>query len=150
MDIPSLGFAITLALENNIKLSNCEHLLEQYDGDDWEKYVEFSTEKYVKKVVFTNDLIDICVISWNTNQKSCIHDHPSNGCLFKCLVGQLTENLYDVNLNLLQTKCLNKNDISYIEGKQGLHNIANNNYDLSTISLHIYSPAEYIPLFYAS
>lgn len=148
LNIHTLANAITLALRNGSHLFELKRLLEQYDDLDWHNFVEINQNKYTKKLVFGNDLFDIHIISWNTNQKSNIHDHPDNGCLFKLLDGQLTEYLYDTQLKLLQTKCLGKGDISYIQGKQGLHSITNSTLDNIAVSLHIYSPPNYKPLFY--
>jgi len=151
--IEELGIKITNKLENGCKLYELQYLLESYVGIDWSNHVEFSDDKYKKIIEFRNDLIDIIIICWNTNQSSGIHDHPSNGCLLRIMDGRLTENVYVNNdclnekFKLSKTKKLNENQISFIQGKNGLHNISNIG-DIKTVSLHVYSPPNYTPNFF--
>lgn len=135
-------------LDNN-KLYDLKNYVEQYSGDDWKKYVSFTDDTYKKNLVKKNDELEMIVICWNNNQVSGIHDHPSNGCILKVLQGELEEHNYcNINnmLELLNVNLCKENSISYQEGKNGLHNIKNN--DNKTISLHIYSPPNYKLSFY--
>lgn len=140
---------ITLKLKENIKLKDLEYLLENYIGVDWQSFVQFNDNKYYKNNIFTNEFIDIFIISWNNNQQSGIHDHPENGCLLKILKGSLQEDVYIKNDNeykFIKTNYLNESDISYKENKLCIHNILNGNN--KTISLHIYSPSNYKTIYY--
>ena len=159
-NIKDLGQNITQKLQNGSKLRDLKFLIQQYDGSDLLKFVQFSNSGYTRNVVFQNDLIDVVVISWNEHQCCKIHDHPDNGCLMKIMDGKLIENVYtrsiqnnEINngsfddLKLCNTNILLKNDISFIQGKNGLHRITNEQ-NAKTISLHIYSPPKYTPSYY--
>ena len=156
-NIKDLGSIVTSQLQSGSKLCQLRNLLEKYDGTDWLNYVEFNDTKYTRNIAFRNDFIDIMVICWNVRQSSGIHDHPDNGCLLKLLDGRLTEDIYMINdinnsssksFKLVKTKQLDKNQISYIQGKSGLHCISNNDDIVKTISLHIYSPSNYKTTYY--
>jgi len=72
-------------LNNNQKLDSLVYLVKNYNGNDWKDYVSFNQEKYKKNLVIKNDKLEIFVICWNNNQKSCIHNHTTNGCIMKIL-----------------------------------------------------------------
>jgi cysteine dioxygenase len=146
-NIQELGNIITENLKLGIPLYSLKSIFEQYNGTDWCNCTSFCPVKYTKKIIFANEIIDIIVICWNVKQQSGIHDHPENGCLLKMLNGNLTECLYDKSLTLTHTNYLTKNDITYRQGKHGLHNIKNEHSE-PAISLHIYSPPNYKPNFY--
>ena len=79
--------------------------------------------------------------------ESKIHNHASNGCLFKLLDGNLKENLYHTNtLDLIKTNYyVNQNNLydttQFINNNyyHKMFNISNYN----AYSLHIYSPVDY-------
>lgn len=124
------------------KLTSSKKLLENYNGNEWKSFITESKEKYSKSLMYRNHLYDIFVITWQPNQKSLIHDHPDNGCLLKILEGELEEETYTIENNKLKLKDKNiikKKEISYQEGKNGLHKISNNS-NKRSISIHIYSP----------
>lgn len=137
---------INKQLKKEKKLEELAYLLKEYNGKDWEDYIEYNNKKYNKKVAFKNDLFEIVVISWDTNQSSPIHDHASNGCLLKILKGKLLEERYENIYKIKKKTILKKNNISYIEGTEILHKIINNTE--KSVSLHIYSPADYIANIY--
>lgn len=143
--IEQLGIEITENLLDK-KLIDLKPLLQQYIGTDWKNYIIKNENNYNRYLVFTNNIIDIFIITWNINQSSKIHNHPDYGCLLKVLQGQLTEYIYFKKDNLfIQTKenILNENMIGYQIGKNGLHKILNTNEHIS-VSIHIYSPSGYI------
>ena len=133
-------------LKKIIKLEKLKYLLQEYIGNDWEDYIEYNNKKYIKKIAFKNKLFEIVIISWNNDQSSSKHDHPSNGCLLKILKGNLLEERYENIYKIKKKTILNKNSISYIEGSKIIHKIINNTY--KSVSLHIYSPSNYIPKIY--
>jgi inositol oxygenase len=128
-------------LEKNIKLEDLKDLLNNYEGNDWNDYVEFKDNTYSKKIFRSNNLFEIIIISWNNNQNSPIHNHPENGCLMKILKGSLVEERYDNDLKKIETSICNYKDVSYINGSKILHKILNKNQ--KTVSIHIYSPPNF-------
>jgi len=97
--------------------------------------------KYTKYKIYQDDLIEVIIISWDENVNTGFHKHPKNGCILKVLGGKLEENLL-IKDNIINKK-LEKDTISYIDDKIGIHSILSK--ELS-YSLHIYSP----PGFYDS
>ena len=83
-------------INNSYKKNNCVsslyNIIYNYKGDDWKEFNLYSENPiYKKSLVYTNDLYDLYVISWMPYSYSKIHDHSSNGCLFKILNGELNE-----------------------------------------------------------
>lgn len=139
---------------NKKQLKDFEYLLNEYDEDDYYDYLpkdylldNDSIYKRIKIKELSNENFEFVIIIWNPNSETKIHDHPSKGCLLKVLNGFLEEEIYDSELNFLAYFKLKQNDISYIEGNQNLHKITNNT-NSHSISLHIYSPPNYIPNYY--
>ena len=127
-------------------------LLDSYDGTEWrdcQKY-RFCCQKYARHQVYQDDRIQVLVICWDKQQQSGVHDHPDNGCLLKLMRGNLVEEVWEIDdtqRKLVRENHLSPGQISYQEGKSGLHNIINLS-DTGAISLHIYSPPLYTPTFY--
>tara|TARA_B100000123_G_scaffold173990_1_gene129200 strand:+ start:226 stop:666 length:441 start_codon:yes stop_codon:yes gene_type:complete len=129
------------------KLFKYQYLLRNYNGEEWKDYINFENNNYGKKLVHRDDNFEIKVLSWKPGDKSGIHNHSEFGCLMKVLQGNLQENIYSDNLNLLDIKHLSTNEVSYIDNTIGYHSI-NNNYNKDCISLHIYSPCLHNSEFY--
>ena len=129
-------------IKNNHNLKNLEKMVQEYNGSDWRNHVLFSKETYGRDIIYRNETMEMIIISWNNNQISGIHDHPKNGCLMKILQGELEEHIYNDNLETIDIKNRKKGSVGYIAGTSGLHNIVNK--DNKTVSLHIYSPPNYI------
>ena len=145
ISIAALGEKVTHHIRNDESLKSLRYIIDGYNGDDWQTHVNFNEHTYHKESVYKNDVIEIIVISWNTNQKSKIHDHPDNGCLIKILRGCLSEEVYEKNdseFDLVKRNELTTGMIGYQEGKHGLHKILNS--DNKTISIHIYSPPNFV------
>lgn len=126
------------------KLKDLKEVIKSYDGDDWKDYVLFCDDKYHRNTVYSNDNIELIIISWNNNQISGVHDHPENGCLIRILQGELVEEIYEKKndgLEFKKSRNYKKDSIGYQEGETGLHNIQIK--DNKTVSLHIYSPPNY-------
>lgn len=149
-------------INGSISLKDCRSVVKQYIGDDWKNHVKFSDEKYMRNRVCkcSNDVFEFIVICWNNNQSSPVHNHPKNGCVLKVLQGQLTEELYQKDPDLMDSpetsessekstdkyqfiamNTANEGDVSYMEKNEIVHKIVNG--DRQTISLHIYSPPKY-------
>ena len=136
-------------IQNIIKtnnLSNSRKILQNYSYNDWKEYVNFSQENYMKNLVFRNKDIEAFVVCWLPGQKTKIHNHSDNGCILKILQGNIDEIIYNNNLEVLKNNTLIKNDIQYIDNSIGIHKMINN--DEKTVSLHIYSPPNFVPSFF--
>jgi cysteine dioxygenase len=138
---------INEAFGKAIKLKNMTNILECYNGYDWREYINFCEDRYTRNKVLSNEIFEILIICWNNNQKSPIHDHPEKGCLLKILEGILVEKCFDIVDDVLTETTNNiliKDKISYQEGSFGLHEINNPQNDCCSISLHVYSPPNYV------
>tara|TARA_B100002019_G_scaffold258745_1_gene243672 strand:+ start:125 stop:580 length:456 start_codon:yes stop_codon:yes gene_type:complete len=123
------------------KLEELKYLLNDYNGNDWNKYVKYNQNKYNREIAFKNELCEMVIISWDKKQMSPIHNHPTKGCLLKILKGELIEENYINENNIVKKINTNKikdGIISYKIGNKILHKIINNN--IKSVSLHIYSP----------
>ena len=129
-------------LKNNLITSeyngliNYKKIINKYNGDDWKKFVNINNNNYNRKILFKNKILEIIIITWNTDQKSPIHGHPDGGCLLKVLKGNINEHFYSKKNKLIKNK-LNTNDISYIHNDYGKHLIVNNSDEIA-VTLHIY------------
>ena len=123
------------------KLKNLNKILEAYNGIDWQNYknAEFEKNKYNKKTVMENDILELCIFTWNNHNESDIHDHSPNGCLIKKLEGILHEKIYfnqsDKILFIKQNELVLEK-VSYSESDIILHKIISKD-EIST-SIHIY------------
>ena len=145
-----LGQLITMKLRDGYALKDLGNSILSYNGTDWKRYMYFCKLGYKRNLVLTNDTIKIMVICWDKCQSSGIHDHPEGGCLVKLLQGELIEKIYKKHDNRMihtSTNYLTLGTISYQEGKNGLHQIINDSND-GAVTLHIYSPPNYVPKFY--
>ena len=157
MDINNFDELIKTINQNykpNNSLLEIKDIVNSYKGTDWINYIVHSglnsntkldeNKNYYKNCVYKNNLYDIYVVSWMPNKKSPVHDHPKNGCLFKVLKGNLKENKYTLeNLKLFSEVNHNIGNISYISNENYYHSMINEDNEIS-VSLHIYSPPNYI------
>ena len=142
-----------LQLADSMKLKKsvigCKKFLDSYIGNDWKDYTQIDPNKlYTRNKVLERDDFDIYVLTWNPKCRSKIHDHPTSGCLMRVISGTLFECKYQSINNKLQTlsyTSLNNNsESSYIHNDLAYHEVGNSSDELS-ISIHIYSPKNYIP-----
>lgn len=131
-----------------VPLFKLKEILANYQSTDWEKFVHFKDGVYHRELVCCNNNYKIIIISWKKGIASGIHDHPTKGCLMKVLKGNLIEIRYKKQNEIMQktsTSLLTTDEISFIEGSDGLHNIYAAE---DSVSLHIYSPPDYVPNFF--
>ena len=144
--INELAANIQQAFEDGLKLEEMGSILMGYDGVDWKDHERFTEISYTRNLVFRNESFEIMVICWNYGQRSCIHDHPENGCFLKVLQGSLVEETYKMisgKPSLAKSSELSVGSIAYQKGKTGLHRIINPHMDQRTVTIHIYSPPNY-------
>jgi hypothetical protein len=107
--------------------------------------LEFYTHnkpEFSRRRIWSNELYEIILISWSSNFKSPIHDHPDNGCFVKVLEGTFKETIYNSSLEEIETKLLHINNVSYLHNKIGFHTIQNMT-SKQGLTLHVYSPPNY-------
>jgi cysteine dioxygenase len=135
-NIKELFIKINKNFNKNYGLKKLIPIINDYNGNDWKKYVNFEENKYFRNSIFKNDNIEIVIISWNNSQYSGFHNHPEYGCILKVLDGEIIEQT-TIN-NIYHNNILKKNSIGFQQGKFGIHNIINKNN--KSVSLHVYSP----------
>lgn len=111
--------------------------LRNYTSNDWVQYISFNANRYTRNKVIETDFYEMYILCWLPGQKTPIHDHPGNGCMFKLLHGELHEQLYDAFGQLvLKERVHQSGDVVTI--KDELHTMENTSKTYAT-SLHIYS-----------
>ena len=123
---------------NKDNIKNLIDIVKSYNGEDWKEYVEFSENKYLRRIVKQNENIEILILSWKKGQETKIHDHSKNGCILRVLNGSLQETRYGVVKEITN---LEKDSIGYIDNSEGLHQISALD---NSVSLHIYSPPNHV------
>ena len=149
-DLETLGKKITEEMVSNPNLmtNKVQNILINYCGDDWKKYISIEENTFYKKNICMEANFDMYIITWNKFQESKIHDHSSNGCVYKILQGCIDESIYDTNtMEKISEKCLEKDNSSCISNNIGFHKMSNN-YDEICVSIHIYSPPKYKTNYY--
>ena len=112
-----------------------------------DKYRNEKIINYKKYTLFNNKNYDIKLIKWSPNSYAPIHDHATNGCIFKLLENEIEETLYSKEIEEIETKKYQELEISYIDNKMYYHSMKNST-DNDSYSLHIYSPSGYKCKFY--
>ena len=118
-------------------------VLKNSSSSDYKNYVSFCQENYKKNLFYSDNNLEAFIVCWEPYQETKIHNHSDNGCILKILEGNMTEILYNKDLKILTKNILPKNNIRYIDDNIGYHKMINGNE--KTISLHIYSPPNFIP-----
>lgn len=137
---------------NNIKetsdFTKVGLLLEKYNGNDWQKYININLNKYSKYKFYANDTFEVFIITWSDKQIAPIHDHSYNGCWLKVLKGELEEKRYDQNFNLKETNILKIDEISFMKNNIGYHSILNEKVDEIAVTIHVYNPPNHKTIFF--
>lgn len=134
-------------------------ILERYNGNDWLNYrpcenckkCELTKKTYRRMSIILPSLYskeyDFYLLVWKNHVETGIHDHPKNGCLLKVLEGEISEEKYSKEGQLIESTNLVKGNIGFMNNDIGYHKIINPG-DKVAYSLHIYSPPKYIPRVY--
>tara|TARA_B110000027_G_C15845195_1_gene180201 strand:+ start:56 stop:496 length:441 start_codon:yes stop_codon:yes gene_type:complete len=136
-------------LNINNNLLNKKKYLENYNSLDYKKFINLKNNTYNRNLVYRDKNFELFIISWNKNNYSGIHNHSENGCLFKILEGEIVETRYNIK-NLEEGVMIKYNtysEVSYIDNSLYYHKMENI-FDIPCISLHIYSPPKFEPVFY--
>lgn len=141
----------TQKTSDSTKFKLCNYLTDitNYIGVDWETLVSYnenknSSYKRIRLYTSIDKSIEFILICWKKGQKSPIHDHAENGCLMRILKGKIQETRYVVDgtgkLEKVGTGIYKKGFVGYIDNSLSYHEITPLE---DTVSLHIYSPANY-------
>ncbi len=108
---------------------------------DEEQIRRFINNPETNHVLIQNDLLKVVLIHWKPGKISSIHGHPSGGCVFKVLRGQLEELRYttDSSPELLSSSTYLAGSMAYIDDKMGYHAVGNP-FNSPALSLHAYTP----------
>ncbi|KAI4125043.1 MAG: hypothetical protein LQ347_005507 [Umbilicaria vellea] len=133
-----------------------QKLMEGYTSRDveWQKYaLEDPSRTYTRNLVDKgNGKSTLLILVWTPGKGSPIHDHADAHCVMKILKGSLRETLYTwpdddmVNdrkgspLKIKRDTIYQKDQVTYISDKIGLHRISNPHPDNVAVSLHLYTP----------
>ena len=131
------------SFKNYHSLYYFNHILKSYNSNDYQNYVNFCKKNYRKNLFYSNKNLEAFIVCWEPYQETKIHNHSQNGCILKILEGNMNEILYNKQLININENILTKNNIRYIDDNIGYHKMVNG--DSRTISLHIYSPPNFIP-----
>jgi len=114
--------------------------MDNYDNQEWWlPFVEFDPERYTRKVLYTEENMEFVLISWLPSQTTFIHGHPSGGCLFRVLYGELREDRFEQNDMVYENKAITTTNVNYIDDSMGFHRVYNISFQ-PCISFHVYSP----------
>ena len=91
-------------------------------------------------------IIDIFFIVWKPYVVSKIHNHSKNGCYMVILKGDIKEEIFNKNLNIIGSNYYSTFEISYINDNIGYHRIKNTNQ--YSYSLHFYHPRNHITTYF--
>lgn len=142
MDLNELTINIEKHIANGYDFKNIGYLLEMYDSDDWLSLINRNTTGISKNIVYLSSNIELIIISWVGEYETLPHNHASNGCWLKLLSGELSETLYNHQLQEIDTKNITSNQVSFMHNDFGYHSIKNK-LDNNCYSLHIYSPPKH-------
>jgi cysteine dioxygenase len=141
--------SLEILISNLSKIQNkdqIEEILLNYNSNDWKDYVKINENRYNRCQIYQNDLVDVLILTWSPGQSSGIHDHP-NVCFYKVLSGEMTEQVYTKNFEMLCHHELTEGNTGFINNDIGYHNMINNSNNIA-VSLHIYSPPKHQTKFF--
>lgn len=141
---------LTIKVQQKAKVNIFElfPLVKAYANNDWETSLLTENHKPKNTLLYHDEQLKVILIHWNSFQKSSKHGHPGGGGLLKVLSGTLIESLFDPqNTEMMTGKHrYTAGDIAFIHDDIA-HHIVENPKRTSAVSLHIYSPALYVPGF---
>ena len=142
MDLNDLIANIEKHIVNNGQFKDIGYLLECYNSEDWISYINPNTTGISKNTVYLSSNIEVIIISWVGCYETLTHDHSSNGCWMKLLSGELSETLYNHQLEEISIKNISSNQVSFMHNDFGYHSIKNK-LDTNSYTMNIYSPPKH-------
>ncbi|XP_033625299.1 cysteine dioxygenase type 1-like [Asterias rubens] len=140
-----------LFAEENVNVEEVQEVMERYKSteDDWEKFAIYDEHRYTRNLVDVgNGKFNLMVLCWGEGMGSSIHSHSDSHCFMKVLDGSLKETLYNwpsrsekkSEMQHGAESTYNRDQVTYINDKHGLHRIENQSHTDTACSLHLYSP----------
>ena len=134
-----------LTNQPNIKLTDISDILNVNISDitHYTDNLDFNQDKYKRHLLFTNNYLDCYILTWLPTQETAFHSHPTKGCIYKIISGQLLEKrrIDPSELSPIEL-LLTRGQYHKICNDDGTHKMINTNTDKS-ISLHFYSPPNF-------
>lgn len=110
----------------------------------------FREDNYSREIIYQVRDFDVVLIGWLPEQKSPIHNHPTNGCLVYPIQGQLFEERFCGQLNPISQSTIGVGEYSYIDNGICVHRLGNASDSKPAISVHIYSPSNFVATIFNS
>ena len=141
---------------NNSKIYNLKDLISTLNVKDYSnsyfeilKEIQFGfkeieplcfwdRDNYSKISIEKNDLCELVLICWEKDQESRLHNHDIDEAWTYVIKGELTEEIYDDNSTLENTKTLTQKGISSIKKDSNKVHRLTNSYNGRSVSLHLY------------
>lgn len=142
MDLNDLIANIEKHIVNEGDFKDIGYLLECYNSEDWISYIDRNVREISKNILYISSNIELIIISWAGGYETLPHDHSSNGCWLKLLSGELSETMYNHQLEEIDSKNISSNQVSFMHNDFGYHSIKNK-LNTNCYSIHIYSPPKH-------
>ncbi|RKP07546.1 RmlC-like cupin domain-containing protein, partial [Thamnocephalis sphaerospora] len=143
--------------DKQVSVARIQKLMANYQSrdEDWRQYAMFDKHRYTRNLVDDgNGKFNLLVLAWGEQHQSAIHDHSGSHCVMKLLDGELEESQYawpeeaygptehaDHNpMELMKSTVYQRDQVTYIHDRIGLHRVGNPSYQQGAVSLHLYTP----------
>lgn len=138
-------------LESYPNLKSANNVLEEFKlNEEMMSKLKFNDEDRQKYLLYSTNDYAIFAMAWKKYQHTNFHQHASNGCLFKVIIGGLMEikkltGTDEQTETIVRPKgCTSESSMvvcgaTYIDNSIGCHKIISLE---DTISFHVYSPCE--------
>lgn len=135
---------------DDVDVNKLKQLMEDYTSksEDWKRYsFEDRSRAYTRNLVDEgNGKSNLLILCWTPGKGSPIHDHADAHCVMKVLKGRLAETRYDfpsgnaTALEPIKETLYKENEVTYMADELGLHKISNPDPEITSVSLHLYTP----------
>jgi cysteine dioxygenase len=112
--------------------------------DDVRPFLRFSTQHYVRNLIYSGPAYQALVLCWHSGQRSPIHDHTGSSCGVRVIQGVATETVFDRAANGMVYASQSRHlpaGTTCASQDADVHQMSNLRPGEDLITLHIYSPA---------
>ncbi len=133
------------AQPRHTSLSGRMRLIENYpvSWTDVERYVHRDPDHYHRKIIETNNVFQLLILTWLPGQKSPIHNHRGSQCVVRVLSGKAIETVYHPRAD----QTFSYSASSYVDGTTiggedaDIHTLENSKASRQDlVTLHVYFP----------